>query len=322
MTDFGRELPETDAFVDVKLLNGGSMTAHYHKLHAGDPAEEFRMYNWAFYIYHPGQQRHIIWDLGFSSVRRTSQDAADYSPAVAEGPFVEAHFQAPRESIPDQIQRRSGVAADQIQIVIISHAHFDHCRPISRTFVNAVAWFGPGTREFCAPGHLVDPTSFWDGRFFDPEDRATERWQTLPGPWTPFGPFPNALDFLGDGSLWIIQAPGHMPGNLCACARLESGEWILLGSDCCHSRALLDGAKDFARLSLPEGGDFCLHTDLEAARDTVARVRDLKTRRGVHVALAHDTSFIEDGQDPVLLSLLDEEGRAEWAAALREQRPF
>lgn len=117
-----------------------------------------------------------------------------------------------------------------------SHAHFDHCRPISRTFRNAVAWFGPGTREFCTPGHLADPTSFWDGRFFDPEDRATERWQTFLGPWMPFGSFPHAMDFLGDGSLWIIQAPGHMPGNLCACARLASGDWILLGSDCCHSR--------------------------------------------------------------------------------------
>ncbi|GAQ45197.1 hypothetical protein AtubIFM55763_006660 [Aspergillus tubingensis] len=320
MSDFDRELPETAAFVDVKLLNGGSMTAHYHKLHAGEPAVEFRMYNWAFYIYHPGQQRHIIWDLGFSS--RHIQDPDDYPPAVAEGPFVEAQFQAPSESISDQIQRRSGVSPDQIDTIIFSHAHFDHCRPISRTFRNAVAWFGPGTREFCTPGHLADPTSLWDGRFFDPEERVTERWQTFMGPWMPFGPFPHAMDFLGDGSLWIVQAPGHMPGNLCACARLASGDWILLGSDCCHSRALLDGVKDFARFPLPGGTHFCLHTDLDAARDTVARVRYLETHRGVHIALAHDTSFIEDGQDTVLLSLLDEEGLDGWDAAIGEQRPI
>jgi glyoxylase-like metal-dependent hydrolase (beta-lactamase superfamily II) len=82
---------------------------------------------------------------------------------------------------------------------------------------------------------MVDPEIQWDGRYFDPE-RATERWQELDGPWVPFGPFEKAMDFFQDGSFWVIQAPGHMPGNLCAAAKIASGEWVLLGSDCCHSR--------------------------------------------------------------------------------------
>ena len=82
---------------------------------------------------------------------------------------------------------------------------------------------------------MADPSMQWDGRFFDPE-KATERWEELKGPWKPFGPFEYALDFFGDGSFWILRAPGHMAGNLCAVARLENGEWVLLGSDCCHSR--------------------------------------------------------------------------------------
>lgn len=120
-------------------------------------------------------------------------------------------------------------------IYIDSHAHFDHCRPVSETFSNATVYFGPGTLEHCAPGHFAKPSSMWDGRFFDPE-KATENWKTLKGPWHHFGPFDNAMDFFGDGSFWIIQAPGHMPGNLGACARLATGDWIVLGSDCCHSR--------------------------------------------------------------------------------------
>lgn len=44
------------------------MTAECHKIHAGEPADRFRLYNWAFYVYHPTSQRHIIWDLGLTSV--------------------------------------------------------------------------------------------------------------------------------------------------------------------------------------------------------------------------------------------------------------
>lgn len=66
---------------------------------------------------------------------------------------------------------------------------------------------------------------------------ATEVWEELDGTWIPLGPFDRALDFFGDGSFWIIDAPGHMPGNLCAAAKLEGmKEWVLLGSDCCHSQ--------------------------------------------------------------------------------------
>ena len=64
-------LPATEAYVRLHLLNGGSMTAEYHKLHAGDAAEEFRLYNWAFFVQHTAQGRNVIWDVGMSSVSAT-----------------------------------------------------------------------------------------------------------------------------------------------------------------------------------------------------------------------------------------------------------
>ncbi|KAJ5384539.1 hypothetical protein N7517_002450 [Penicillium concentricum] len=282
-------LPITDAYVHVQLLNGGSMTAEYHKLHAGEPAKKFRLYNWAFYIYHPTSRRHIIWDLGLSSI------PDDYPPVIANGVLKEAQCEGPRQSIAEQIERRNGVRVDEIDTVILSHAHFDHCRPIRQTFSNATAFFGPGTSEYCSPGHLADPSSAWDGRYFDPE-RATERWEILQGPWVPLGPFSHAMDFLGDGSFWVIQAPGHMP-------------------------ALLDGTKNFGSFKLPDGSTSCLHVDISAAKDTLARIRETESL-GVHVALAHDTTWIQKENDPVLLSLLDEELLGEIRAALRQQAPF
>jgi hypothetical protein len=95
----------------------------------------------------------------------------------------------------------------------------------------ATAYFGPGTRAGCEPGHIQDPSLQWDGRFFDPE-YSTERWDELRGDWKSFGPFERALDYFGNGSFWILDAPGHMPGNVAGAARLKDGEWIILGSDC------------------------------------------------------------------------------------------
>jgi len=53
--------------------------------------------------------------------------------------------------------------------------------------------------------------------------------------WEPFGPFDKAWDLWGDGSLWVIDAPGHVKGNIAAAGRLKDGEWIIMGGDCAHS---------------------------------------------------------------------------------------
>lgn len=121
-----------------------------------------------------------------------------------------------------------------------SHAHFDHSRPIADEFPHAHAYFGPGTDDECKTKlepYNTDPaiSHKYDPRIFDPEV-SKEHWSELQGPWGPFGVFDHAMDVFGNGSFWIIQAPGHMPGNLCAAARVEGGEWVLLGSDCAHSR--------------------------------------------------------------------------------------
>lgn len=185
-----------------------------------------------------------------------------------------------------------------------SHAHWDHCRPIRDVFPNATANFGPGTRAACQPGHIKDSNCQWDGRYFDSE-AATEKTQEFVGPWHTFGPFDKAMNYFGDGSFWVIQAPGHMPGNCLAVARTRNG-WVCLGSDCCHSRELLNGEHEIAEFCVPHVGKMTLHSDLTAARSTIAKVRILEQTYGIRTVLAHDASWIREGRDTALLSLLDQ----------------
>ncbi|KAF2662798.1 Metallo-hydrolase/oxidoreductase [Lophiostoma macrostomum CBS 122681] len=289
-------LPDTDAYIHLSLLDGGSFIGDYSKIHAGVSDETFRMYNWAFYIRH--QDRHMLWDLGLDG------DKSCYTPWVNKYLLDEVNHVGPRKPIVQQLSER-GVLADQIDSVLFSHAHWDHSRPIRDEFPNATAYFGPGTKEGCSPGHIADPDLQWDGRFFDPE-RATERWAEFSGPWEPFGPFERALNYFGDGSFWVIQAPGHMAGNLCAAARIEGGHWVLLGSDCSHSRQLLDGTYEISQFCLPGGVKSSLHADIPAARSTMAKIRLLENDSKFHVALAHDASWMKKGTDAVLCSLLDD----------------
>ncbi|RYF38329.1 MAG: hypothetical protein EOO38_24925 [Cytophagaceae bacterium] len=57
---------------------------------------------------------------------------------------------------------------------------------------------------------------------------------------------------------------------------------------------------------MPRIGKMSLHADIEAARSTISRIRVLERVHGVRTVLAHDESWIKEGKDAVLLSLLDE----------------
>jgi hypothetical protein len=60
------DLPQTDAYVELSLLDGGSFIGDWSKVHAG-ASGKYRMYNWAFHIFHQG--KHLLWDLGLDEVR-------------------------------------------------------------------------------------------------------------------------------------------------------------------------------------------------------------------------------------------------------------
>jgi len=72
-----------------------------------------------------------------------------------------------------------------------------------------------------------------------------------------------------------------------------------------QARELLDGKSEIAEFCVPHIGKMTLHADLTAARSTISKIRTLEKDFGVRTVLAHDVSWIVEGEDGVLLSLLD-----------------
>jgi hypothetical protein len=89
-------------------------------------------------------------------------------------------------------------------------------------------------------------------------------------------------------------------------------------------RALLSGEAEIALYENMEDGKMAafLHKDLDAARSTIEKMRIAQSDYGMHVALAHDESWMKSQQDPVLMSLLGEDKRGEWLERVsRGERP-
>ena len=190
--------------------------------------------------------------------------------------------------------RRGGLDPAALAYACISHAHVDHIGDPS-AFPNATYLLGAGTRSLL-------PTSHPDSNS-GPPGSASHHNQTdkfslgllaaLPPDRTRFldltdapalGPFAHALDFFGDGSLYVVDAPGHLAGHVNVLARTSAdGAWALFAGDSAHDWALLTGAARVATAPV------CMHADRADAEAHMARIAELRRENGrVRVLLAHD----------------------------------
>lgn len=103
------------------------------------------------------------------------------------------------------------------------------------------------------------------------------------------GPFPRALDLLGDGSLYVIDSPGHLPGHVNLLIRTSSdGGWLYLASDAAHDVRMIRAGRDIAVFPGPNGKVLCAHHSPETARANIESIRTVIKLPRVQVILAHD----------------------------------
>jgi len=192
------------------------------------------------------------------------------------------------------------VKAKDIDIVVLSHMHFDHSGDVDE-FPQAQILVGSGTINCITPGYPANEASPFDGTILSHAgltELKKSQYQAVDLGTVPTGfPFEEGINLFGDGSFWILDAPGHMTGHQMALARTGQDEWVSMGGDCCHHRDLLDDPRRDISVDVGPNGQPGFHKDPKRARESIRKLELLHSNASVFVALAHDAQI--DGIVPV-----------------------
>ncbi|KAK5991690.1 Cytochrome P450 monooxygenase mpaDE'-like protein [Cladobotryum mycophilum] len=289
--------------VQVKPFETGLMTTPASVLVGGAKAS-CSATSWRFFVHHKEQNVKLWFDMGISSPPTLGKQDLDSYPKSVQG--LHEHFRpqpAKRSLSEDTIL--TGTDPNNVNYVILSHGHWDHARPLPKGFESAIMVCGPGATLHHSPGYPQNPESPYDGRIWDSSLRTFTLYE-LPSTsdalhWTRIGPFPHALDFFGDESFFLISAPGHLPGNLAALARVCDSQgrkkWVFLGGDCAHCNLFTYWpSMPFGRIpsALMEHGT--LHHDPAEARLTIQKISQCKMQLGEDFLVWYAHSELLEGQ--------------------------
>lgn len=273
------------ATVSVHALSTGHITIPERFFVApADPHAKRTVPSLSFLVQHKhadsGKVTRIVFDLG---MRR---DLNLYPTALRD----HLASRGPISTQPDAVASLAagGLGVNDIDYVMFSHVHYDHVG-LPRDFTNFKTKFivGNGALDL-----LSGKTELNLGKHmvFESDLLPTERTIELPPPddverkrqlhndlhlsWDRLGPFPHAIDVFQDGSVYIVNAPGHLPGHInlvCRIARQPS-KFICLAGDSCHDIRLLTGERDIATWTDETGRYCCMHVDIPRSKETLARL--------------------------------------------------
>ncbi|KAM0786186.1 hypothetical protein ACM66B_006993 [Microbotryomycetes sp. NB124-2] len=225
----------------------------------------------AFLAHHQQLDKRILFDLSLFEEWRDW--LGDHAQAYDDEFRVEMSEDG---NLVDQLKKVE-VQASDVDVVLLSHKHFDHTgRPSA--FERADVWVHAAEKD-AVPALRDVATGKIKSFTFSRDDDDNK----------PVASFDHSLDVFGDGSFVIVSVPGHTPGHVGALVRTETDKFVLLGADGCHHRLLLNGTKDEqARYKLGRDKDDPMYEDWAEASNSLDRLRRARQDENVMVVTAHD----------------------------------
>ncbi|KAL1942792.1 hypothetical protein VTO73DRAFT_5032 [Trametes versicolor] len=281
--------PSTNqAYVQASALIAGIVdTPLAWILEGAKPEERVIAPALAFLLRHPTNKDTFLFDLGIRS------DWENLPPAVVKYVVDILGFRVTVEQDAAAALAKGGLQPTDINHVCYSHLHFDHIGD-STPYTKATFLVGEGARPAVEDGYPGNPNATVLSNLL-PEGRTTYLDSSS---WPALGPFPHALDFYGDGSLYIVDAPGHFPGHINVLARTSAdGGWLYLAGDSAHHWSLITGEGKIGKTAHLG----CAHGDVPAAEAHIARIRTLMENPRVKVILAHDAPWYNENKDSAFL---------------------
>jgi glyoxylase-like metal-dependent hydrolase (beta-lactamase superfamily II) len=147
---------------------------------------------------------YMMWDTGFG----------------AEAPA------APRQALTEQLAKLD-VKPEQVKFVGISHYHGDHIGGAA-PFTNATLLMGKGDWDVISAPKLPEGQS----------NASLKHWVSGGGKVEPVA---NDKDVFGDGTVLMLNTPGHTPGHHSLLVKLPTMGPVILSGDAVHFRENYEG---------------------------------------------------------------------------------
>jgi N-acyl homoserine lactone hydrolase len=157
---------------------------------------------------------------------------------------------------------RIGLTPSEIDVVVVSHLHYDHCGGLAELEACDV-YAGRSELEFAAAPAAGQRDAY---STMDFESVAPGRWRLTD----------TEHDLNGDGSLVIVPTPGHTPGHVALLVRLPHHR-ILLAGDAAYDLEAI------RRRRLP--GFFW---DADSLISSWQKLEELERSEGAEIVLTHE----------------------------------
>ncbi|KAH8916347.1 Metallo-hydrolase/oxidoreductase [Atractiella rhizophila] len=295
------DLPTPTSFVRLHAFNTGRISLkpswYFTPADKDVPAlpKEMSVPSYGFLIEHEedgGRKRRVVFDLGLRE--RLDSHALSIRMAIKLIPGLVKSYEA-GASLITQLSSM-GVSLDSIETVVWSHFHLDHIGDTSLFPPSTSLLVGPNALKEIQPGFPKQPTS----QVLDKDTAGRKVTEVqFDGEIAGF----RSHDYFGDGSLYLLDTPGHCIGHISALTYVGHGSFVLLAGDTIHHPSILrpnpscplNGRdKPLSKVAswwAPPGMPRSVHADPKVYMKTVAKLLEFEQDDRVLVWASHDVQL-------------------------------